>query len=76
MEHTITQRITTSAYTRTVRRIEHRCPICQERFIGGPLAKYCSVSCRNRANYTKAAEKWRKKRRQRYHQETANAKAQ
>ena len=66
MEKIIEQVITKRTYTRQVRQLEHTCPICRAHFWGGPLARYCGESCRNRASYVKHAEQRKAERRQRY----------
>jgi hypothetical protein len=68
MEKMVEHVVRRGAYTRHVRLREYTCPICTHRFWAGPLARYCSKSCRNRASYIAHAEQRKTEQRARYQQ--------
>jgi hypothetical protein len=45
---------------------EKTCPVCEKRFMGAKLAKFCSQACKLKASYQRHAEARRAERRERY----------
>lgn len=59
------------AFTRTVKEVEKRCPVCGNTFWGAKISRYCGRACQNKANYERHAEEYRQMRREHYRQQKA-----
>jgi hypothetical protein len=65
----VRQTIQPSTYIRTLKQVEHACPVCGKKFWGTARAKYCGHTCSLKANYERHAEKYRKARMERYYED-------
>ena len=54
------------SYVRRVPLVEKTCPVCGQKFEGVKIRKFCSQACRNKADYARNADTYRKARRERY----------
>jgi hypothetical protein len=70
-ERRVEQHVQRTSYTRTMTQVEQTCPICKQQFWGGAIRKYCSQPCRQKANYQRHAEQYRKDRREHYQEQKA-----
>lgn len=60
-------------FTRKVRQVEKRCPICGETFWGAATRVYDKRACRNKAFYQQHAEDRREERRKKYRHQKQQA---
>ncbi len=68
-ERQVTQHVQKTSFTRVVTQVEQVCPVCQKRFWGARIRRYCSQPCRQKANYQRHQEQYRQVRMERYRAE-------
>jgi hypothetical protein len=50
---------------------EKTCPVCEKKFIGAKVARYCSSACRNKAAYWRNPKAYRASRMKSYRKQKA-----
>jgi hypothetical protein len=66
MKKTQTVKVVQVTMERRIPLSEKTCPVCEKRFMGAKLAKFCSQACKLKASYQRHAEERRAERRERY----------
>jgi hypothetical protein len=65
-ERVVEQHVRRTSFTRSVKQVEQTCPVCKREFWGARTRKYCSQPCRQKANYERHAQEYRRERVERY----------